>query len=468
MSMTMETRPFSIQSPEAIAKEYGGNKQKIAQAMQMGIIDPTAGMLAGMFIDRMRSAAQQEQAPQQTIAQQVFAPPAAPQQMSELDTTLQAAFGPPPRRGGEALPPAPAGLGATPEAAQMMAPPPMEQPMGMAEGGMVPPYMNNGGLAELPVPDGMFDEPHNGSYAGGGIVAFAGGEYIQQGSDEPEADAVGTRLQKPKPKSLGALPSFDIPRSIFGMSGDVMTNMDRLKETYTPQTKQMDRATKAYEEELTPEGLKKRRDEDFGAFLMKFGAKLASTPGDLVTAAGIAGGEALPGLEAASKERRADQRQMLKNLQENEGLSNKEAKEARNLALDMQIKYGSLAVALQDTAFKNLWQQMDDNTKRYVAKLANEASKYGSDKQKEGTMGAAGIAERRLVGMITNDAIKRVDASLPEDTEYSQLMAKQDKTGAAKRRQKLVQDEVKRMFSGDYGAGEDAETLLYDANGKRI
>ena len=55
----METKPYRIQSPEAIAKDYGGNKQQIAQAMQMGIVDPTAGVLAGMFIDRMRSAQMQ-------------------------------------------------------------------------------------------------------------------------------------------------------------------------------------------------------------------------------------------------------------------------------------------------------------------------------------------------------------------------------------------------------------------------
>ena len=74
----METKPFTMQSPEQIAKDYGGNKQKIAEAMQMGILDPTAGTLAGMFIDRMRSAAQTEAAPQQTVAEQVFAPPAPP------------------------------------------------------------------------------------------------------------------------------------------------------------------------------------------------------------------------------------------------------------------------------------------------------------------------------------------------------------------------------------------------------
>ena len=69
----METKPYSLQAPEQIAKDYGGNKQKIAEAMQIGVLDPTAGTLAGMFIDRMRAAAQAEQAPQQTVAQQVFA-----------------------------------------------------------------------------------------------------------------------------------------------------------------------------------------------------------------------------------------------------------------------------------------------------------------------------------------------------------------------------------------------------------
>lgn len=153
----METKPFSLQSPEQIAKDYGGNKQKIAEAMQMGIIDPTAGTLAGMFIDRMRSAAQVEGVPQQTVAQQIFTPPQPP---------MAAPAAPMP-------PAAPAGLGATPEAA--MLPPEAAPPMGMAMGGMVPPHAIGGGLPDLPLPEDMFDEPSNGSYAGGGLVAFADG-----------------------------------------------------------------------------------------------------------------------------------------------------------------------------------------------------------------------------------------------------------------------------------------------------
>lgn len=162
-------KPFSIQSPEDIAMEYGGNKQKIAQAMQLGVVDPTAGVLAGMFIDRMRSAQMQEQAPQATVAQQVMGgappvPPTAP--AGGLGATSQAA-----------PPMAPAQMGMPPEMG--MAPPQEEVPMGMAEGGMVPPYAAGGGLSDVPVPDGMFDEPSNGGfgdgYAGGGLVAFADG-----------------------------------------------------------------------------------------------------------------------------------------------------------------------------------------------------------------------------------------------------------------------------------------------------
>lgn len=109
----METKPYSLQSPEVLAKEYGGNKQKIAQAAQMGLIDPTAAVLAGMFIDRMRGAQMQEQAPMQTVAQET-----------------------------------------------LVARPPM--PQGAPQAGA--------GLEALPVPDEMFGAP---GMAGGGLVAFA-------------------------------------------------------------------------------------------------------------------------------------------------------------------------------------------------------------------------------------------------------------------------------------------------------
>jgi hypothetical protein len=156
----MSVKPFQLQAPEQIAKEFGGNKQKIAQAIQTGRIDPTAGALAGMFIDEMRSAQAIEQAPKQTVAQQVFAPTIPP-----VGTPPPPMPGAPPMGGGAPPPPMPQG-----------GPPPMPMPQGgppmaAAEGGL----MASGGLSTLPVPNDMFDEPDGVSMAKGGIIAFDGG-----------------------------------------------------------------------------------------------------------------------------------------------------------------------------------------------------------------------------------------------------------------------------------------------------
>ena len=142
-------KPFSIQAPEDIAKDYGGNKQMIAQAAQMGVVDPTAAVLAGMFIDRMRSAQVMEAGQTPTVAQQVLG------------------------GGGPPMPPAPQGLGSIPSPV----PPPPPQMQAPTPGPEV--MMAMGGLVGLPVPDAMFDEPTNGGfddgYAGGGLVAFSDG-----------------------------------------------------------------------------------------------------------------------------------------------------------------------------------------------------------------------------------------------------------------------------------------------------
>ena len=153
--------PFSLQSPEVIAKQYEGNKQKIAQAVQLGLVDPTAGTLAGMFIDRMRAGAAQEHGAPPTVAQQVLgahppAPPAPPP-------------GGPPMQGFGALHP--------PPSAPMAAPTPQGAPMAAPMGGP-PVRAANGGLMSIPIPDQMFDEPENASMARGGLVAFGAGDSV--------------------------------------------------------------------------------------------------------------------------------------------------------------------------------------------------------------------------------------------------------------------------------------------------
>lgn len=107
-------RDIDLMSPERVASEYGGDKRKIGEAVQMGLIDPTVGVMAGLFIDRIRAAAAAEQAPRSTVAEDVMT----------------------------------SGLGAAA---------PMQQ-----------------GLAALPVPESIAPD----EYAGGGIVAFEKGGDI--------------------------------------------------------------------------------------------------------------------------------------------------------------------------------------------------------------------------------------------------------------------------------------------------
>jgi hypothetical protein len=142
------SKPFSLQAPENIAKQYAGNKQRIAEAARMGLVDPTAAVLAGMFIDRMRGAQMQEGATPPTVAQEVMGgPTAAPS------------------------PPA-GGLGGPAPTAPPMTP-------GMPEPQMPQP-MQGAGLEGVPVPEGMF----GAEYAGGGLVAFnEGGKTSYYGRD---------------------------------------------------------------------------------------------------------------------------------------------------------------------------------------------------------------------------------------------------------------------------------------------
>jgi len=181
-------KPFSITAPEEIAKEYGGDKRKIQQAAAQGIIDPTSAVLAGMFIDRIRGAAQAEQANQPTVAEQVMAPQPQPQQQipsAGLAASPQAAqMQQPmaPRMGQPAMgrmpQPAPAQMPPTKQ-------PPMQQPMGMAMGG---------GLDSIDFVEG--------SYAPGGVVGFsaAGGvsadrEALLSRRNQLEADLRTARIQ---------------------------------------------------------------------------------------------------------------------------------------------------------------------------------------------------------------------------------------------------------------------------------
>ena len=335
----METKPYSLQSPEQIAKDYGGNKQRIAEAMQMGIVDPTAGTMAGMFIDRMRAAQQQEMAPQPTVAQQVFAPPAPP---------MGAA-------------PIPAGLGATPEAAamaaaapQMMAPPPPPPPP------MGAPGMAAGGLTTLPLPDAMFDEPDVGGYASGGLVAFDRGGGVVDDEDPNNPDI---RVQG-RAKTFVPDLDFSDPTELGGYSADLGGNVDLFNRFSPYRTEAAQEFTDYLRSQLAPEARRERQQQDMWSTLGQIGARMASTPGSLLQAVGAGIGEAVPATAAAARERRAEERQLRESILGEERTGNREQMERFAVARDMLGNFNSLAEAMKNRAFENLYRSLDRRLQR--------------------------------------------------------------------------------------------------------
>jgi hypothetical protein len=409
-------KPFSLQAPEDIAKEYGGNKQKIAQAMQTGLVDPTAGTLAGMFIDRMRSAQMQEGAQQPSVAQQVFAPPAPPA----------------PPMGGMGPPPGAPPMGAPPMGGMPPAPPMGASPMGGMPPGAPPMGMADGGLAMLPVPESMFDEPDNGGYANGGIVSFADGG----------------------------------PTSYYGMSTDVGANLGALQGLLKPETEFTEREAQYVRDTLSPEAQKKRRDEDKYFALAQLGAAMASTPGSLLQAFSAGVGKALPGLQEGAKARRAEEREAISVGAQRELGRNKEQRELLNTGLSMVEKAGGFAEASKDRDFKMVLARMDDTTKRELGLLAaNTQIQVGAARNKS----FSDFQNKQLETFRSQALLKANDATtkaLSSNSGYMRLVRSknpEDQKKAADMfanfRNTLAQGMIVERMSGGAGltsGGEDA------------
>jgi len=324
-----------------VAEKYGGNKQKIAQAAALGALGPEGPLLAvtaGMYIDRMRAAQMQEQVPQQTVAEQVLAPPApVPPQMP------QGGLGAP-----GMAPPLPQGappMGAPP------APAPAQPPMGMAEGGFLPPYAS-GGLTDLPLPDGMFDEPGNGGfsdgYAGGGLVAFA---------------------------SAGPVEEEDISETFYGYNyKDPLANLVIRDQLFgTPQTKYADEMEQEFLRRRGEEYKKTQRRKDIGQLMAEagFGMMAGNSPFALQNI----GAAALPAISNATeraRERRAEEREIQKGLLDIEAGRNTAAAQRATQALEMQGMAVKGYEAETGRKFESAEKQKDRDLRRWEVGV-NEA-----------------------------------------------------------------------------------------------
>jgi hypothetical protein len=160
----------------------------------------------------------------------------------------------------------------------------------------------------------MFDEPMDGEYAGGGIVAFADAGLTSTPDYEQTLQEQMAYFQDP----------------------------ERLKADYfmggQPKREAAERLRQFYAGALSEEGQKKRRDEDKYFALAQLGATMASTPGSLLQAFGAGVGKALPGLQESSRERRAEQRDAIKQLALDEGATNAEARDIGKLVMDGRLK----------------------------------------------------------------------------------------------------------------------------------
>jgi hypothetical protein len=183
--------------------------------------------------------------------------------------------------------------------------------------------MASGGIVGLPLPPSMFDEPGNGGYAGGGIVAFA------------EAGAVK------KPKSYA-------DRALGGMSTDLGENINQVKENIPLRDTYSRRYTEALEQDMSPEAMAARKKQDMWMTLAQIGAKMATTPGGFLRGAAAGIESALPGAQEMAKERRAEQREALKGLVSQENVSNQQAAKFYELGAAQQQK----ALELRNEGFK--------------------------------------------------------------------------------------------------------------------
>jgi hypothetical protein len=105
-----------------------------------------------------------------------------------------------------------------------------------------------------------------------------------------------------------------------------------------PKREASERLREFYSGALSEEGQKKRRDEDKWMALAQLGATMAGTPGSLLQAAGAGVKAALPGLQESSKERRAEQREAIKQLALDEGATNAEAREVSKAVMEGRLK----------------------------------------------------------------------------------------------------------------------------------
>lgn len=521
----MASQPFTMQTPEYIAKFYGGDKQKIFKALQSGALksfapapfDQTLAAAAADFIEQVRAAAQTEQAPQQTVFEKLFAPPAPQQPPAGLGATPQAAPMPPQEMG-----PPPQQMAPPP---QEMAPPPQEMPA-MADDGMVPSYAG-GGLSDLPVPDAMFDEPDNGSYAGGGMVAFAPGgstgDLIEQTalSKFPDLQITGRARTEARNAEVDGVPDsfhridaardvrvppgmtksefisqlkgtfgadYDIlpskgnsvhiepgpalgrkvrggkelasaaqkPNTLYGMPTDLQGNFDMINRMMPAQSEEDIEYSKELAESLSPESRAQSKKDAFYEGLGKFAARLGNAK-DKSLLGGLAEtlGAGAGDIAESLNEDKKRIREMQRERSQIANATRKEKIEALQMGVNLNVKAADLAEGIEARKEEVAYKRAILDIER--AKVGNQVAQIlAESKSKENT-------KERFIETFYNVLIRK---------GYSENQARQFAYYAAERQLAQLKAQyggtggMEGLFDrGDGGSsgGQTANTFDYDS-----
>jgi hypothetical protein len=326
----------------------------------------------------------------------------------------------------------------------------------------------------------MFDEPTNGGfddgYAGGGMVAFAGAgpvkakgvaallanpveeeeeETIYSSPEELVAEQSGAIVasgEKAPKKGTTYLPGmqFQQPTDLLArFKQNVLGSSDLADELSPRETKRAKQLEALLEEEMSPEAMKARAKEDMNMAMIKAGIAMANTPGSLLQAATAGAGAALPGFEAAAKERRGAKRALTKELLAEERLSNKELSDRFAMSLDMVIKgIIPLEEAFQDRNFRDRWEKLGRQSQERIARTNADA---GIRQQQISTSGALTVAGRQLEGQrigAANAMADYVDKLLTVDGDYQGLLAT-NPAAASIYRSDLIKKNLDRQFGPD-------------------
>jgi hypothetical protein len=286
--------------------------------------------------------------------------------------------------------------------------------------------MAAGGLADLPVPDDMF---YDDSYAGGGVVAFAGAGPVVE---EEEEEVVATDYFRDRPVE------------------EIMAERQRL---YQPSTTNRDRMAAYWEQQASPEAMAKGKKEDMWSALAQIGFGMAgSNSPHFMQAAGQAATAAIPGMQAARKERKSEQRAGMAALADLENMSNSELRAALDSAIARRDNAASVrekrAADAEARALSIKLQEMQGATTIRAAQISASGRGGGSGGDDGKTLteryatqiyaslrdnpANAGYSDARLRRQATQTAVRELAAAeggnspavvVPPDTRFNRPAA---------------------------------------------